>query len=97
MKNNYEEQLKNFLDSDGKLRQFPKKHKLRMIIYAYLASKFEPGKIYTEKEVNEILNNYHTFGDWALLRREMYDRMFIDRKSDGSEYWLRENQPDINE
>lgn len=93
----YEEKLKNFMDSDGKLRQLPRKMKLRKIAYSYLASKFKHGQIYSEKEVNAILNEYHTFGDWALLRREMYDSLYLDRKSDGSQYWLRDKQPDVTE
>jgi len=96
MEINYREALKNFLDKDGKLRQFPRKRKHRNIVYFFLASKFETGKKYTEKEVNEILNEYHTFNDCCMLRREMYDRRFFGRKNDGSEYWLEENQPDYN-
>jgi len=49
-----------------------------------LASKFEKGKIYAEKEVNRILLNWQTFNDWAMFRRELYDNYFFERKSDGS-------------
>jgi hypothetical protein len=38
------------------------------------------GVIYTEKEVNAILKQYHTFEDRALLRRELYDKRYFDRK-----------------
>jgi hypothetical protein len=53
----------------------------------YLASKFESGVTYTEKEVNTLLNQYHTFGDPALLRRELFENGLIDRMRDGSAYW----------
>ena len=49
--------------------------------------KFETGKFYTEKEVNEVLNNSHTFGDAALLRRELFEKKFLDRELDGRKYW----------
>ena len=80
--------LKNFLDSEGKLTVYPAKFKNLIFVLYYLAEKFEPGKRYTEKEVNKILNEWHTFGDWAILRRALYDNRFLDRKSDCSEYWL---------
>lgn len=56
----------------------------------FLAAKFEMGREYSEKEVNEILNQNHTFGDPALLRRELYMKKLLDRTPDGSRYWLQE-------
>jgi len=56
---------------------------------AHLAAQFEPGREYHEREVNELLLDWHTFGDWALLRRVLYDWRYVDRESDGSRYWLR--------
>jgi hypothetical protein len=53
-----------------------------------LARRFEPGRDYTETEVNLLLMGGHTFSDWALLRRMLYDWRFLDRESDCSRYWL---------
>jgi hypothetical protein len=53
----------------------------------YLVTQFEIDTVYSEKEVNQLLNQHHTFGDAALLRRELFERGLIDRKRDGSEYW----------
>ena len=97
MENDYKNLLKNFLDEEGKLRQFPKKHKLRIAVYYHLASKFEMGRKYSEKEVNRILNKHHSFNDNCMLRRELYNRRFLNRKRDGSEYWLEENQPEMED
>jgi len=55
---------------------------------AYLASKFQLDISYSEREVNEILKQWHTFEDWALLRRELYDKGYFDRELDGSNYRL---------
>jgi hypothetical protein len=55
----------------------------------YLLSKFDPTRLYTEKEVNTLLNEYHTFGDPALLRRELFDRGLLDRIPNGSAYWCK--------
>lgn len=86
-------ELKNFLDEESKLKAYPTKKKLKILALFYLASKFEKGKRYSEKEVNEILKSWHTFEDWAMLRRDLYDNWFFGREPSGSVYWLEEKQP----
>jgi len=86
-------ELRNFLDADGRLKSYPAKYKLKMLSLYYLASKLESGRRYTEKEINHVLCEWHIFEDWAMLRRDMYDNRFLDRKSDGSFYWLETEQP----
>jgi len=73
-------ELKNFLVEEGKLRAYPTKKKMKILSLFYLASKFEKGKKYTEKEINEILKKWHTFEDWAMLRRDLYDHWFSDAR-----------------
>lgn len=80
--------LKNFLDQEGKLRQFPVKRTMKEQALAYLAGKFQPGQVYTEREVNDLLCQWHTFGDPATLRRELYDARFLDRDAYGRSYQL---------
>ena len=60
--------LKNFLNEEGQLKAFPAKRKMKVEALFYLAEKFEAGREYTEKEVNALLNQWHTFGDPATLR-----------------------------
>ena len=79
-----------FLDSNGRVEQWPSHHDDKLLVLAYLASKFDPDTVYTEKEVNDLLQTWHTFSDWPLLRRELFDRGFIDRDRDGTNYRLRE-------
>ena len=55
---------------------------------AYLATRFEPGREYSEREVNELLCEWHTFGDWALLRRVLCDWQYMMRESNGTRYRL---------
>ena len=85
--------LKNFLDGENRLKAFPSKRKLQLCAVRYLAEKFEPGRIYTEGEVNGILNRWHTFRDPETLRRELYQNHFLDRKRDGSAYWVESASP----
>lgn len=86
------EGLKGFLGKDSKLKSWPsRKHREKQLLaLEFLAAKFEMGREYSEKEVNEILNQNHTFGDPALLRRELYMKKLLDRTPDGSRYWLQE-------
>lgn len=92
---NVEQLIKNFLDENLKLKAFPTKRKLQNFSLYYLASKFDKHKLYTEKEVNELLNQWHIFQDPALLRRELYDRGYLNRESNGSRYWLEDEQPSV--
>lgn len=88
----YIDVLKNFLDDNQRLKAWPSKRNKRrfqQMALEYLASKFEPGRYYNEREVNALLNQHHTFEDPALLRRELYERNLIDRVKDGSAYWLK--------
>jgi hypothetical protein len=80
-------ELKNHLDSEGRLTLWPSKRALQLAALDYLASKFEANRVYSEKEVNALLNQHHTFNDVALLRRELYERGLLNRAKDGSEYW----------
>ncbi|PJF32041.1 MAG: hypothetical protein CUN52_01995 [Phototrophicales bacterium] len=86
--------IHHYLDEQGRVVRFPvskKNRKDQTIILEYLAEKFEIGKVYTERDVNELLKQWHTFGDWALLRRELFERGYINRKADCSEYWRTSN------
>jgi hypothetical protein len=80
-------ELKKFQDEDGKIKSYPAKLSRQLIILKYLAAKFETGKTYTEKEVNQILEEHHTFHDPALLRRRLVEARLMQRTQDGSQYW----------
>ena len=90
-------EIKSFLDDQGRVTSFPSKRKKKLHVLIYLSQKFEQGKVYTEKEVNELLCLWHTFNDPATLRRELYNHEFLDRDARGSEYRLETVQPTIEE
>lgn len=89
--------LKGFLNGDGQLTSFPAKRKAKLHALLYLSTKFQPGVIYTEKEVGALLNGWHTFEDPATLRRELYDYGFLARDPNGSSYRLEDTQPTVEE
>jgi len=86
--------LNGYIDEAGRFSQMPGKRQKKKValMLEYLSEKFEAGKKYTEREVNEILNQYHSFNDPATLRRLMYGSGLIDRTLDGRAYWLKSNE-----
>jgi ArsR family transcriptional regulator, arsenate/arsenite/antimonite-responsive transcriptional repressor len=80
--------LAAFLNQDGTLRQVPNSRtqaaKFRIVL-EYLLAAFEPGAVYTEKEVNTILHRFNE--DVAGLRRDLIDAGLLARERDGSKYW----------
>ena len=83
-------ELRPFMDDAGRLIRWPARQKAQRMAAAILAGRFEPGRVYNERQVNELLLEWHTFGDWALLRRVLFDWGYLDRERDGSRYCLRE-------
>lgn len=80
--------ISQFLDSEGKITQLPRKQQTKYAVLEYLAGKFEPNCDYSERQVNAICDEWHTFGDCFILRRELVDNKLINRERDGSRYWL---------
>jgi len=76
------------LNEDGKVFRWPKKKEEKIAVLIYLNTKFEEGKEYSENEVNELINKWHSFKDYALLRREMFDNYLLERTKDGKKYWI---------
>ncbi|MGO0060655.1 DUF2087 domain-containing protein [Brevibacillus fluminis] len=72
---------------DGLMTEFPKKEKRKVAIMRHVIKRFDPKRTYTEKEVNDILSTAHA--DHVTLRRYLIDYGFMDRKADGSSYWVK--------
>lgn len=79
--------IKNFLDEEGRVKCWPSKKQKKIAVIEYMATKFEVGREYNEKEVNEIINNWHTFGDYFILRRSMVEYQLMSRTPNGAKYW----------
>ena len=79
--------VKGFFDGEGRMKSWPGKFGKQQIAMGLLADKFESGREYDEKEINEFLNTLHTFNDPAQLRRSMIEMKLFDRTPDGRKYW----------
>ncbi|WP_395450751.1 DUF2087 domain-containing protein [Aminobacter sp. UC22_36] len=76
------------ITDDGIVTRWPAKAADRVLVLDFLAARFEPGRDYAEKEVNDILKRHHSFGDWALLRRELIESGRFRRDPGVGRYWL---------
>lgn len=68
---------------EGRLISIPAQHKKRQIILEKLVQEFEPDRTYTEREVNQILVDFHD--DVATLRRGLIEHGLMQR--DSGLYW----------
>lgn len=84
-----------FLDGQGRLTAMPAKNKKKLAALWYLAQKIEPERIYTEPEINDMLDAWTTFHDPATLRRELYNKHLLDRTADCKSYWKEEDIPAV--
>ena len=67
----------------GKLKSIPTQKKKERIILEEIVKSFEPGRCYTEREVNIILADFHD--DFCTLRRDMIGERLLAR--DHQVYW----------
>lgn len=69
------------------LTEIPSSRSKRLVLLQRLALEFDVGRRYTEREVNELLFEFHP--DWSALRRYLVDERFLDREhADGDDmYW----------
>ncbi len=81
-------------DAQGQLVRWPNKRSVQRLAMWVLWMHFDAKRQYTEREVNHILNAWHSFGDHATLRRELVNLKLLARKSDCSVYWKEPHRPD---
>jgi len=70
-------------DKGGRLTRIPAARAKRLAVLDILAGRFEPGRVYPERNVNAILREYNE--DVAALRRYLIDEEFLERRE--GFYW----------
>jgi len=81
-------------DALGRLVRWPHKFSVQRLAMWVLWTQFDGKRVYTEREVNEVIKRWHTWGDHATLRRELINHQLLKRKSDCSEYRKLPARPD---
>ncbi len=74
-----QERLVGRLFTDGRIERVPARRKVRAAVLLEVVSRFEPGRDYSEPEVNEILLGVHE--DFAYLRRELVNYHYLEREA----------------
>jgi predicted transcriptional regulator len=77
--------VKDYSSAKGRLKTLPAQRKKLDAILRFVVKSFEPGRRYSEKEVNDILGRYHA--DTASLRRELVGSGLMQREGGGGDYW----------
>jgi biotin operon repressor len=77
--------LRAFTDAEGRITAFPVRRSKMLVLLRYTLESFEPGRRYSEKEVNEIFSRFSL--DTAALRRGMIENGLMAREGGGGEYW----------
>jgi len=77
--------VRDYSTANGRLKTLPAQRKKLDAILRYVVKSFEPGRRYSEKEVNDVLRRF--YGDTASLRRELIGSGLMQRAGGGGEYW----------
>lgn len=81
-------------DHWGRLTRWPIKYSVQRMMLWGLWMRFDARRKYSEREVNELLNAWHLFGDHCTLRRELVNMRLLERRPDGSQYRKVAARPD---
>lgn len=73
-------------DAQGRLVRWPSRHQVQRYAIWGLWLHFDSRRVYTEAEVNEVINAHHNFGDHCTLRRELVEMKLLARSDGGREY-----------
>ena len=79
----YRKKVINAFFEYGKLKAIPSQRKKERIVLEVIADAFEYDRIYSEREVNIIIADFHD--DFCTIRRDMVAEKLLDRDSGG--YW----------
>ena len=74
----YREKVLQNLFEYGKLKTIPVQRKKRRIVLEKIAEQFKPGVVYSEREINLIIADFHD--DFCTIRREMIAEGIMERE-----------------
>lgn len=81
-------------DGAGRLMRWPTRRAVQETMLWGLWLRFDPRRTYVEREVNEILNAWHLYGDHCTLRRELVTAGLLARTPDCAFYEKLPARPD---
>lgn len=89
--------LRRLTDSSGLIIAYPAAISDRLAVLRALAARITPGQIYTEHEINELIQKHvHPDAvDHVTVRRDLIDYQLIQRTDRGTRYWRIEGSQGI--
>ena len=87
-----EKVLRHF-DDAGTMIRWPSKTNHQTLCLWAIWSRIPADLRFSEREINQFINESHSFGDHALLRRSMIDAHMLTRTPDGRLYRRIEKKP----
>jgi len=89
------EKVARHFDAEGRLLRWPSKTPhLKLCLWA-LWARIPSDRVLTEREISDLLNRWHVFGDPAVLRRALFEDGLVDRTQDGRRYRRIEQKPPV--
>jgi len=85
--------LARLFDRAGLLSRWPGKRGMELTCLWVVWSRIPARQVFSEAQLNGLLNTLHSFGDHALLRRGLCDCGLMTRTADGREYRRVELKP----
>jgi predicted transcriptional regulator len=77
--------LATFTSPDGRITAIPMQKKKFLVLLRYLIREFRHDALYTEKQLNRILEHFNE--DTAQIRRGFVENGFMAREAGGGKYW----------
>ncbi|HYI01972.1 DUF2087 domain-containing protein [Hyalangium sp.] len=89
------EKVARHFDGEGRLLRWPAKAPHLELCLWVLWARIPSGRVLTEREISDLLNLWHVFGDHAVLRRALFEAGLVDRTQDGRRYRRIEQKPPV--
>lgn len=86
-------QARRYFDAEGRMTTWPSKTSLQHLCLWSLWARLPKGQSMTEREVSQLLNRWHLFGDAAILRRTLWELRLVHRTEDSRDYRRVEQAP----
>ena len=87
------EKVARHFDGKGRMVTWPSRTRQQELCAWLLWTRVPEGRIFTERQFSDFLNDWHLFGDAAILRRMMVEMGLVSRTQDGRESIRIEQQP----
>lgn len=82
-----------YFDPSGKMISWPSRFAHQLLCLWVLWSRVPADTIYTERQFGDLIDQWHAFGDRAIIRRTMFEAGMIHRTPDGRQYRRIEQKP----